>query len=317
MVRLDSGQVLTVVAVALLVTSVGVVAATIDSIDTPQGTDGSIQDRTAAESGADDRLNITVSGQETADTEPRQSIDLVFCVAFLQQPPAIGGIALGVVAIAYGLYSRYNAATMGLACSGLLPVVMAMYFLLTNCGPSDGSGGTVLSGTDIVSGGGGITAPQIPPPVLAVVLGGAMIAAVVTMFRMTGGEEEIDPVEPESAEPDAADFARAAGEAADRIEEKNVSVDNAVYDAWLQMTRLVDIEKPDTAAPRALADAAVAAGVERDDARELMELFTEVRYGGKSPEGREGRATEVLRNIEQTYTDEHGHTAAADRGDER
>lgn len=317
MVRFDRGHILTAVSVILVISSVGLVAATIDSVSAVElGDDATEQDRDQVQTGPDDRLNVNVSGG-SSNAEQSQSIDLVVCIQFLTRPSAILGIVAGVALVVYGLYRRYNVATAGLASTAIFPVVFASYFLLTNCGPSNGSGDTLLGGTEVMSGAGGIEAPGIPPAALAVLLGGAVLVAVATLYNMSGDEETFEPVSEEPAEPDTADFARAAGEAADRIQEKNVSVDNAVYRAWLEMTSLLNIENPDTAAPLDFAEAAVAAGLEEDDVYELTELFTEVRYGGKSAEDREERATEVLRTIERTYQESDDPRDGESTEDER
>jgi hypothetical protein len=318
MVRFEREQILTVASIFLVISSVGLVAATIDSVSAVQvADDASDQDRDQVQTGPDDRINVDVSGESEGDTEREQAIDLVVCIEILQRPSSILGIVAGVVVLLYGIYRRYNGSTAGLASTAIFPVVFASYFLLTNCGPSSGSGDTLLSGTEIMSGSGGVEAPGIPPALLAVVLGGAVIVAVATLYNMTGEEESFELVEDETDEPDAADFARAAGNAADRIQEKNVSVDNAVYRAWLEMTGLLNIENPDTTAPRDFAEAAIDTGLAADDVYELTELFNEVRYGGKSPEGREDRATEVLRNIERTYEDVPDHDRTESETDDR
>lgn len=290
------------VSIFLIVSSVGLLAATIDSVSAVQmGDDTTQQDRDQQRTGPDEGLSVDVSGEASDGAQQQQAIDLVICIEFLQQSTVILGIVVGVALVIYSLYRQYNVATAGLASTAIFPVVFASYFLLTNCGPSSGSGETLLGGTEVMSGAGGMEAPGVPPALLAVVLGGAVIAAVATLYNMTNDEEAFEPVTDEPDEPDTADFARAAGEAADRIEEKNVSVDNAVYRAWLEMTSLLNIENPETAAPRDFAEEAVETGLAEEDVYELTELFTEVRYGGKSPEGREQRATEVLRTIERTY----------------
>ena len=148
---------------------------------------------------------------------------------------------------------------------------------------------------------GAVSSVPVPPSVLVGVFALVTIAGVVMLFVTTSDDETFEPVEEEPEEADEAAFARAAGRAADRIEEANVAVDNAVYQAWVDMTGLLDISNPKTTAPLDFADRAIAVGLDEDDVYELTELFNEVRYGGMDPENREERAVEILRHIEETY----------------
>lgn len=95
----------------------------------------------------------------------------------------------------------------------------------------------------------------------------------------------------------------AAGEAADRIEAGD-DADNEVYRAWREMTEYVDVDSPESSTPGEFADAAISAGMSRDDVAELTHLFEAVRYGGLEPtaEATE-RATTALRNIEASYAE--------------
>lgn len=94
----------------------------------------------------------------------------------------------------------------------------------------------------------------------------------------------------------------AAGRAADRIDDGDADVENAVYRAWREMTGALDVDAPATTTPEEFADAAVAAGMDDADVRELTWLFEEVRYGDASvTEERERRARDALRRIESAY----------------
>jgi hypothetical protein len=129
-----------------------------------------------------------------------------------------------------------------------------------------------------------------------------LIGAVGLLYR-TMGEEEVVAVEDDAVEdgPDLDQFAEAAGRAADRIEEHNADVDNAVYRAWVEMTDLLDVDKPEMYTPGEFADTAVSLGMAEDDVNELTRLFNEVRYGGRDASTREDQALEILRNIEAEY----------------
>jgi hypothetical protein len=295
----------TVLLMILAVVAIGFVGATIDSVaGVDSGQQVSIELRDNAGGPDTDVEAGAVEGNGSVSNE-RQSISLVFCVEFLTNPPAILGILFAVGGILYGSYRRLNVAAALLIGTGVVPVVWASYFLMTNCGGGgSGSGGGLFSGTSVVSNQGGLSPVSVPPTAAAAVLGLFVVAGAVALFRVTGEDETFEPIEEETPEePDASDFAAAAGRAADRIEDANVPVDNAVYRAWLEMTSMLDIDDPKTTTPRGFAAEAVAVGLGSEDVSELTELFNEVRYGGQSPEGREDRAVETLRRIEQTYRD--------------
>lgn len=297
--------------VFLSVIAIGLVAATINSVavtDAGLGNGGEFNPEEESQ-GEADRVAPDIEGSDGGEPgEDRQVIDLQVCIQQLSSPISILGIIAGMVAILYGIYRRYNMASSGLFATFLIPVVMFGYFFLTNCpGGGGGGAGSMVTGDEVLDGsqGGLGNAPSVPPSILALLFGGVIVVSVAALFSMTGEDETYELVEEdEPAEPDAADFARAAGRAADRIEETNMPVDNSVYRAWLEMTRLLDIENPDTAAPRDFAEEAIAVGLDEDDVYELTELFNEVRYGGKDPGNREERALDILRNIERTYQNE-------------
>ncbi|MFC7231236.1 DUF4129 domain-containing protein [Saliphagus sp. GCM10025308] len=118
--------------------------------------------------------------------------------------------------------------------------------------------------------------------------------------------------------PEQAAVAAAAGRAADRIaDESSTGVDNEIYNAWLEMTDLLKVDRPESTTPREFAAVAVDAGLERDHVEELTDLFEAVRYGHEdTTDEREERAVSILRAIESTY----GETDAAsrdERGDDR
>jgi len=97
--------------------------------------------------------------------------------------------------------------------------------------------------------------------------------------------------------------ADAAGRAADRLDAAD-DLENAVYRSWHEMTAHLDVERPDASTPAEFADAAVDAGMDRDDVAELTRLFEAVRYGdAPATAERAERATAALRRIERTYGD--------------
>ena len=162
------------------------------------------------------------------------------------------------------------------------------------------------NGSLLDGGGGGdaeATRPPIPPLVVLIVVGLALVGAVVALLRTRVDDDE--PSAPsDGGDASAAAVGRAAGRAADRIEEE-ADVDNEVYRAWREMTELLDVEDPETSTPGEFAAAAVDAGIRREDVGELTRLFEDVRYGETRPsEEHERRATAVFRRIEAQYAEE-------------
>lgn len=238
--------------------------------------------------------NITVSGDRGSGQPISQ------CVEPLASTAGAGLVALGFLAIVGLVFYRYNfSAALLVGWTALPPVVLA-YFLLTNCG--GGTGSNAESGPSIPGSGTALeVSPNVPPWAMLGLVGVLLLGAVGLIYR-TMSEEEVVVVEEETDEDaDLDEFAEAAGRAADRIEEHDVDVDNAVYRAWVEMTDLLDVENPDTYSPGEFATVAIDLGMDEPDVRELTRLFNEVRYGDKDVETREDRALSVLRNIESQY----------------
>ncbi len=109
---------------------------------------------------------------------------------------------------------------------------------------------------------------------------------------------------------DATAVGTAAGRAADRIDE-STDLDNEIYRAWREMTRPLDVDRPDSSTPREFARAAVDAGLTREHVDELTRLFEDVRYGStESTPELEDRAVAILRRIEREYGDTAASAAA-------
>jgi hypothetical protein len=224
---------------------------------------------------------------------------------FLTKPVAILGIILAVAGVMYASYRRYNSSSALLIGTGVVPAVWLVYFLLTNCGSTgSGGGGGLFSSSALVSGEGGVSSFSVPPVAAVAVLTALIVTGAVLVFRSAGAEESIVlPEDHMAPEAETSDLAAAAGRAADRIERTNKPVDNTVYQAWVEMTGLLNIDNPDATSPRGFAREAIKAGLSEPDVKELTELFNEVRYGHKTPTEYEDRALETLRNIETTYTE--------------
>lgn len=299
---IDRDDLLAAVLVSASVLLLGGVASTMNDI---VGRDGGFDIDVDPRSGGFEDVNKSlgnesVSGQGVGG---EQTIDLVICIDALTTTPAILGIVAGVGLLLYGLARRYNAATSLLAGTAVVPIVWGAYFLSTNCPTADSGGWTLLSGRSMVTNTGGIRSPSLPPEVVAGVLGVIVIAGLGLLTTISRGPDEPHEVEPDEPDTAGAAVARAAGRAADRIDAANKPVDNAVYRAWLEMTESLDLEHPETTAPRDFASAATERGFDETAVAELTELFTDVRYGGKRAENREARAIEILRRIEETYQD--------------
>lgn len=135
------------------------------------------------------------------------------------------------------------------------------------------------------------------------------IAAFAFVMMTDDEDEDVEPDEeydkPSTSTLDQSIIAEIAGEAADRIEEREADDDkleNEVYRAWRQMTEHLEVAAPETSTPGDFAREAIAAGMSTDDVMALTELFEEVRYGDRYPtDERERAAVETLRNIERTY----------------
>lgn len=133
-------------------------------------------------------------------------------------------------------------------------------------------------------------------------LGIALAVGGVVVYRVTRGQGDEPPSSSIADQETEAAVGRAAGRAADRIEDTSLS--NAVYEAWHEMTTVLDVADSETTTPAEFSAAAVAAGVDPADAEALTDLFREIRYGEApvTPE-REREARETFRRIEAAYTD--------------
>ncbi|MEY7848171.1 DUF4129 domain-containing protein [Natrarchaeobius sp. A-rgal3] len=135
--------------------------------------------------------------------------------------------------------------------------------------------------------------------------------------RTNASEDGSDGVEESAVAGSHAAVGAAAGRAAERIEATR-DVDNEVYRAWLEMTRPLEVDRPETSTPGEFASAAVDAGLEREDVDRLTALFEDVRYGqAETTDEMESRAIAVLRRIEGEYADAErndGSEPTADAG---
>lgn len=225
-------------------------------------------------------------------------------------------VALLVVGFLLGVYvlrdelSLRDLRTVAVA-SVLFGVFLAMLYLLLTLGGSGetGAGGLLGERAPTLPGGGdgslgdGARTLATDPPLLAFVLAAVLLVGAAVVLRSDGADaaSESTPVEPDVG---VAGIGRVAGRAADRIADDS-AVHNEVYRAWREMTAHLDVANPASSTPREFADAAVDAGMAREDVEELTDLFRLARYGGQSVTAdHETRALAALRRIEREYGEE-------------
>ncbi len=155
----------------------------------------------------------------------------------------------------------------------------------------------------VPSGGGGGTPLDDPFLPIAVVVAGVCLIGVAYAFRGVFDRGGPDAVEEGAADPGVAALGSIAGAAADRIENSS-EAENEVYRAWAAMVDHLAVDRPEATTPGEFADAAVDAGMAREDVTALTELFEEVRYGERDPGARAELAVDTLRRIEERYAGE-------------
>ncbi len=244
------------------------------------------------------------------------------CMAILQTLPAKLLIVGFVAAFSGYVWWRTESMWLGVVTAGLYgPIVYVMWFALAGCQTlreampaSQQATNRTQTPTGNVSGGSlgsaAETAVSQPSTLLLVVLAVLLIAAIVLLY-VASADDVVDAAirddeeeEEEDQQPDIAAVGRVAGEAADRIETGD-AFDNEVFRAWAEMTEHLAVQHPESSTPAEFAGAAVDAGMDPDDVRELTDLFEEVRYGNREVTAeRERRATDALRRIEESYAEE-------------
>ncbi|MDS0298083.1 DUF4129 domain-containing protein [Halogeometricum sp. S1BR25-6] len=293
----------------LAVLALGIAAATIDTAVTG-GSGGFGGGSDVPGIGPSDEGDAGLSETQSGGSAPVIS----FCLPILTNPAVVAGLLLVFVGLLALIY-RDTRSLLPVAAVGFtfgLPGYV-FWVLLTTCGPIEFGGAGASAGNGSFSlpegggqlGGSGEGAVAAPTAVFGVLLVVALVGAVALLVLSTGDDEAAgrETVPEEDPDVDVGEIGRAAGAAADRIEE-DADVGNEVYRAWREMTTLLDIPNPRTSTPGEFASAAVEAGMAREDVDELTRLFEEVRYGGESPtEEREERAVTALRRIESAYAD--------------
>jgi hypothetical protein len=224
--------------------------------------------------------------------------------------PFVGEILTGLAAlaavgfVAYVLVYRREALSIIVAVAAVLALLLLLFQLLSApetpqaMGPGEG----ILFGEGGGNGEAETTRTGQPPPALVFVVGAAVVGVVIALLGTTDRDADAEPEDaPSSDVVDTAAVGRAAGRAADRLENET-DVDNEVYRTWREMTELLDVDRPESSTPGEFAAAAVEAGLGQEDVGELTRLFEEIRYGDTPPSSdHERRAVAVFRRIEARY----------------
>lgn len=232
---------------------------------------------------------------------PGESLQIPFLTGILTVLAVIAALAFIAYVIIYWREALGIILT-GIALLGLL-FILFQYLSSPTSPPRppmmEPGNGSIFGG----GGGGGSDTTQPSPPslILLLVLGLALVGAVVALFRTTTDNSDDISEESDDGGVNAAAVGRAAGRAADRLEEE-ADVDNEIYRTWREMTDLLDVDDPGTSTPGEFAAAAVEASLGREDVNELTRLFEDVRYGNQQPsDEHERRAITIFRRIEDRY----------------
>ncbi len=285
-----------IVVAALGVLALGAAAATLDSTIIPESSDGE------GSGGTPGAFPPPESGPTPGQTLPIPT-DLLW-ILFL--------LAIAAVIVFALIYWRD---TIPFVLAGSILVILlflvmyvALYFY---DGPGFGGPPESFNGSlfDMPGEGGEeeIEAPEttVPPIFMLLVAGLAALGIVAALVSVRSSSRTVvDDEEDETEGPSTAAVGRAAGRAADRLEE-NVVAENEVYRAWREMTNLLEVPNSVSSTPGEFAAAARAAGMGREDVDELTRLFEDVRYGDTEPsEELEARSVALFRRIEDRYADE-------------
>ena len=300
-------------ALALLaVLALGVAAATLDSATTTASGGlgaGSAPDQEGIGDGENGPIALGGGGGA-------QGLSVSVCVDVLTEPLVQAGllVAVGVFLAAMYRTTRSWLVSGLFVLSALFPFGV-LYLALISCGSdptrlalsfaSSAANETLPGGAGSSGANAAGEAVSAPTALVGLLLLVAIAGSVLLLFVSTGDDED-DLAEP-APEPPAPERRREvglrAGEAADRLE-SDADLENEVYRAWREMTGALAVDNPRSTTPAEFADAAVDAGMARDDVASLTEAFEAVRYGGAeaTPE-REAAAVAALRRIEEAYAD--------------
>lgn len=176
------------------------------------------------------------------------------------------------------------------------------------------------SGNAAGGGGSELLSPSVPTALIALFAVVLVVGAVIALRNRGDEREESDESRESEAESDdqgaVANIGQTAGEAATRITETDATPENAIYRAWYEMTRHLDIADPATTTPGQFESAAHDAGMNPSDVADLTTQFESVRYGDESlSDDRTDRAVSALRRIEAEYANGTEQTEWLDDAD--
>lgn len=232
---------------------------------------------------------------------PGATIDIPFLAELLAVVAAVAVVAaLGYLFVHWRTAFRAAVVALALGAVGLLFFQLFSSETATVVPPS------MASWVGNGSAGGGdpeaTTDPTFAPVVAVLGLVLAVLGTVVAVRRRSD-EDDRAPSDGDGADDVTAAMGRAAGRAAARIEESD-DIDNEVYRAWREMTALLDVARPETNTPGEFETAAIDAGMDPADVRELTELFELVRYGEyELDRADERRAVALLDRLETRYSE--------------
>ncbi|SFR92541.1 protein of unknown function [Halomicrobium zhouii] len=226
-------------------------------------------------------------------------------ITFLTEIATLFVTVVVLVALWYLFVNRRRAfrIAVGLLALGAVGGLLAQFF---RANPERVPSPSVAPLVDNATAGGAAGESVADPSLLSLVVVAALtlvcLAAVVTVRQRSTGTATA-PSDDDDQSTAAAAVGRAAGRAAERIETGD-DLDNEVYRAWREMTSPLDVSRPETTTAGEFEAAAVDAGMDPGDVRELTDLFEGVRYGGRDPEpADEERAVALLRRIEDQYAE--------------
>ncbi|QLH81770.1 DUF4129 domain-containing protein [Halosimplex pelagicum] len=232
-----------------------------------------------------------------------------------------------VLAIPGALLMGYDRALGIAAAVVLFAGLLGLYFLLSGTIDAPLPGGDIPNASGSPFGGGGDmgsadesaadNARDLPSLVTFGVVGFALLAALGLIYYASASvDASVDPSPPpEPDSPDREAVGAAAARAAERIDDHEGDAENAVYEAWVEMTTALAVPDPATSTPGEFADAATAAGMDEARVAELTDLFERVRYGSEPVTAdHERQAVETLRAIQAAHegVDADSVVAAAD-----
>lgn len=296
---MDTNRVVVLLAVITAVLALGLAAPSLYDLDAGGG-DGQPEDRTTPE-GNGVELNET---EEESIQEDDEDDNWLIALGRLLLIPILVGLLYWILKHEPGRFVTYALSVIAV----VVALVIVLELLRGTPVPyiPDTPSGSPVDGTgDLQDGGGDTTVPGDTAPMLLLLFMSLVGVAFYYRYvsREADSEDTTQPRTEDDGSPSEATAAvgRAAGRAADRFADDE-SLENAIYQAWHEVTSALAVQNPATKTPSEFATAATDAGMDADDVHQLTSLFRDVRYG-EAPvtPARETTAQETLRRIEHTY----------------